>query len=202
LAVPVALGWLVSVAAGREESGLRLVAELFESLGCSACGWTGESRSSCAVTEDDVMQGRVFEVAIDANDPARVRPFWTAALDYVEHVTDDGAVDLVDPAGRGATIWFQRVPESKSVKNRLHLDIKASPAQRVALIERLTAVGGVVISSYPRFTVLADPEGNEVCLTDGQTERPLGEPLSPVSGGRFRAEDRRVGDWCDTETAD
>src|SRR5688500_15791024 len=101
------------------------------------------------------MPGRSFEVAIDANDPTRLRPFWRTALNYVEKVTDEGAVDLVDPAGRGPTIWFQQVPEAKTAKNRLHLDIKLPPTRRAALVDELTALGGTVVSSFPRFTVLA-----------------------------------------------
>jgi 4a-hydroxytetrahydrobiopterin dehydratase len=118
------------------------------------------------VPDDGVVPGRTFEVAIDANDPVLLRPFWITALNYVELVTDEGAVDLVDPAGLGPTIWFQHVPETKAAKNRLHLDIKVSPTQRAVLVDKLIALGGTVVSSYPRFTVLADPEGNEVCLTD------------------------------------
>jgi hypothetical protein len=71
-----------------------------------------------------LASGRTFEVAIDANDPAQLRAFWITALNYVEHVTDEGAVDLVDPAGRDPTIWFQQVPEGNPDEPRtgLHLD--------------------------------------------------------------------------------
>lgn len=79
-------------------------------------------------------------------------------------------MDLVDPAGHGPTIWFQRVPEPKTAKNRLHLDIKISPSQRDALADELIAVGGTVTRNLPGFTVLADPEGNELCLTDDQAQ--------------------------------
>jgi hypothetical protein len=52
---------------------------------------------------NDHVPVRSFEVAIDANDPQRLRRFWIAVLNYVELTTAAGAVDLVDPAGRGAT---------------------------------------------------------------------------------------------------
>lgn len=55
--------------------------------------------------------------------PERLRPLWAAALGYVEHVASEGATDLVDPTGRGPTMWFQHVDEPKVAKNRLHLDI-------------------------------------------------------------------------------
>jgi 4a-hydroxytetrahydrobiopterin dehydratase len=111
--------------------------------------------------------GRSFEVAIDANDPQRLRRFWMVALGYVEQTTAEGAVDLVDPTGRGPTIWFQRVPEAKTAKNRLHLDLLVSATERAALTKQLTELGGSVINDHPRFTVMADPEGNEFCLTEG-----------------------------------
>jgi 4a-hydroxytetrahydrobiopterin dehydratase len=112
------------------------------------------------------MPGRSFEVAIDANDPARLRPFWITALRYIQQTTPEVAVDLVDPEGRGPTIWFQQVPETKTAKNRLHLDIKVPRSQRDALAEELIALGGTVVRTFPGFTVVADPEGNELCLTD------------------------------------
>jgi Glyoxalase-like domain len=117
--------------------------------------------------QDVPMRGRTFEVAIDAGEPERLRPFWAAALAYVEKVTGEDAVDLVDPAGRGPTVWFQRVPEPKTAKNRLHLDILVPPVERAALTRTLVGLGGHVLLERPHFTVLADPEGNELCLTDG-----------------------------------
>jgi hypothetical protein len=113
------------------------------------------------------VPSRSFEVAIDANDPQRLRRFWMAALDYVEHTTAEGAVDLVDPAGRGPTIWFQHVPEPKTSKNRLHLDVTVDQAERARLTKKLVRLGGTVIGSFPRFIVMADPEGNELCLGEG-----------------------------------
>lgn len=112
------------------------------------------------------VSGRTFEVCIDANDPERLRPFWRLALGYAEHRTEEGAIDLVDPSGQGATVWFQRVPEPKTAKNRLHLDVAVSVPERATLVKQLVQAGGKVLASYPRFTVLADPEGNEVCLSD------------------------------------
>ena len=118
------------------------------------------------------MSGRIFEVAIDANEPERLRPFWAAALRYVEQVTAEGAVDLVDPAGRGPTVWFQHVPEPKTVKNRVHLDIRVPRTERSQLAHQLVSLGGRVLRVQPRFTVLADAEGNEVCLTDDTQDHP------------------------------
>jgi 4a-hydroxytetrahydrobiopterin dehydratase len=110
------------------------------------------------------MGARDFEICIDGNDPERLRPFWRAALGYVEETTGEGAVDLVDPERVRPTVWFQQVPESKVAKNRVHLDIRVSPSEREQLVEELVNLGGAVLAVYPRFTVLADPEGNEVCV--------------------------------------
>lgn len=123
-------------------------------------------RELLAALRQATPAGHTFEVCIDANDPQRLRPFWSTALGYVEQVTSEGAIDLVDPAGRGPAIWFQRVPEAKIAKNRLHLDVPVEAAERAVLTEKLIRLGGTVTGSFPRFTVLADPEGNELCLTD------------------------------------
>jgi 4a-hydroxytetrahydrobiopterin dehydratase len=103
---------------------------------------------------------------MDVVEPERVRPFWRVALGYVEKVTDEGAVDLVDPDHVRPTMWFQRTSQPKTVKNRLHLDIAVPTGGREPLVAELVGVGGTVLAVYPRFTVLADPEGNEVCLTE------------------------------------
>ncbi len=142
-----------------------------------------------------------FQLVIDAADPPRLVAFWTQALGYVEEpppagfptwddywrdvgVPEDelvgGADRLVDPEGRGPKIWFQQVPETKQVKNRLHLDLRASGgrgqpmAERRAAItaeaERLERLGArrlrvLQTDGLDHFgIVLADPEGNEFCV--------------------------------------
>jgi 4a-hydroxytetrahydrobiopterin dehydratase len=78
------------------------------------------------------MPRRVFEICIDANDPARLRPFWGLVLGYAEQVTGEGAVDLVDPEGVGPTVWFQKVPERKAMKNRVHHDVSSTAGNSTA----------------------------------------------------------------------
>jgi 4a-hydroxytetrahydrobiopterin dehydratase len=114
-----------------------------------------------------LVTARRFEICIDATDPDRLRPFWRAALGYVDKVTAEGAVDLVDPAGVRPTVWFQVVPEPKVAKNRLHLDIEVPSAYFDRLRDELRWLGGTVVTVHPRFTVLSDPEGNELCLNAG-----------------------------------
>lgn len=85
---------------------------------------------------------------------------------------------IVDPDGRWPTIWFQRVPEPTTVKNRLHLDLDASPGRSAPLDQRrrdvdaeahrLTALSArranVFDAEDHYFIVMQDPEGNEFCL--------------------------------------
>lgn len=112
---------------------------------------------------------RRFEICIDANDPDRLRPFWSAALGYETVRTPEGALDLADPAGTGPTLWFQRVQEKKTAKNRLHLDIWVDHDQVESLREQLVGLGGSIIAEHDHFTVLTDPEGNELCICWSQT---------------------------------
>ncbi|MFF7453388.1 VOC family protein [Kitasatospora sp. NPDC008115] len=87
---------------------------------------------------------------------------------------------IVDPAGRGPRVWFQRVPEPKSAKNRVHLDLKVGGGREVPLavrtrrvtgtVERLTGAGATVLRVMDEpdmeyyAVVLQDPEGNEFCV--------------------------------------
>ncbi|MEV6208153.1 VOC family protein [Kitasatospora sp. NPDC051914] len=79
--------------------------------------------------------------------------------------------DPFDPAtgiGRGRRLLFQAVPEPKTVKNRLHLDLHAGPERRESEVDRLTALGATVLARIDepgsRHVTLADPEGNEFCV--------------------------------------
>jgi catechol 2,3-dioxygenase-like lactoylglutathione lyase family enzyme len=142
---------------------------------------------------------KVIQVSFDCSDPAALSAFWAQALGYrldspppgfdswdqaleawgVPKDRRNDASALVDPDGVGPRLWFQRVPEGKSAKNRVHLDVRAAPGlegeQRMAALEteadRLVGFGarrgqrfepdGVMSSG---FIVMTDPEGNEFCL--------------------------------------
>lgn len=140
-----------------------------------------------------------WTMTVDCADARRVAAFWREALGYVEAPPptgfatweewfgafevpedewDDGA-SIVDPEGVGPQITFLKVPEPKTAKNRLHLDLQVSggrarPADErraaiTATVERLLAAGGAVLAEHEAgghldHVVLADPEGNELCV--------------------------------------
>ena len=110
--------------------------------------------------------GRRVEIGIDCNDEARLKAFWREALSLEEVPMGEGT-ELHDPDGGGQVVWFQVVPEVKTAKNRLHLDIWLPRAEADELRPRLLALGGSVLREAADYTVLADPEGNELCLCWG-----------------------------------
>ncbi|MFC4011418.1 VOC family protein [Nonomuraea purpurea] len=120
----------------------------------------------------------LHDVVIDCRHPASLARFWAAALDGyavapydeeelarlrangIDDPEDDPTV-LVE--GGPPRLFFQRVPERKIVKNRLHLDLRADDLD--AEIARLTGLGATVLATYDDWVVLADPEGNEFCVS-------------------------------------
>jgi hypothetical protein len=109
-------------------------------------------------------------LTIDCADPIRVAEFWCAALGYELVESDDEGAEIRDPGGAGWPLLFQVVPEGKSVKNRLHLDIRAS-ASMAAEVERLKGFGATeqrfVEEGGSFWTVMLDVEGNEFCVLRG-----------------------------------
>ena len=114
------------------------------------------------------MAARFTELVIDCADPARVAEFWAAVLGY--RVTDrapTGEVEIGGEAG-GPTLIFVPVPEPKTVKNRIHIDVNPSGTDQETELERLLALGArrVDVGQGPdvSWIVLADVEDNEFCL--------------------------------------
>ncbi len=115
------------------------------------------------------MSLRVTEVVIDCADHGRVVDFWASALGYERREVNEQYVALVPPereVGR-PPLLFQKVPEPKTSKNRVHLDFHADVmADEVA---RLVGLGATVLAERSlgdfAWTVLADPEGNEFCVS-------------------------------------
>jgi len=109
--------------------------------------------------------GRFYQVVVDSHDPAGLGRFWAAALDLtVLYEAPDEVIIGRDPYDYPG-ICFVPVAESKSGKNRLHIDI--DPDDQEAEVERLIALGARRVDigqGSVNWVVLADPEGNEFCV--------------------------------------
>ncbi len=111
------------------------------------------------------MIGRIDEIVIDCAEPALLARFWAGVLGGTP-VDRHPAWSFVDPPG-WSRLAFQRVPEAKTVKNRVHLDVDVadlSIATAAAAVLGAEVVGGVVTDDAGSFQVMLDPEGNEWCL--------------------------------------
>src|SRR5262245_9311304 len=101
------------------------------------------------------MTSRVLCLAVDCRDTAVLTNFWCAALGYevVKRWTDSRGTEYVEIGRRGKpdepVVLFQPVPEGKSVKNRLHLDIVPRSGTRESEVERLVGLGATVVASEP-----------------------------------------------------
>jgi len=137
-----------------------------------------------------------IQVTFDCADPGALAEFWAAALGYQvqgpppgfdswpDALTAWGVPEdqwntksaIIDPDGKGSRIFFQRVPEGKTIKNRVHLDVRSAPGlegdERLAALEaeaaRLAPLGATKVEvredMQSVFIVMQDPEGNEFCL--------------------------------------
>ncbi|WP_439662957.1 VOC family protein [Lentzea sp. HUAS TT2] len=120
-----------------------------------------------------------IQVTFDCAEPPRVARFWSEVLGYDEPPETDGSWSACnDPSGVGPRLFFQRVPEGKTVKNRLHIDVRAGTglvgAERLAALQteraRLEAIGAVCVrvmeadEENESCIVMQDVEGNEFCL--------------------------------------
>jgi len=114
---------------------------------------------------------RIQSLSIDTTDPDRLATFWSAALGWRRTDEDDDEIVLEPPAGSPEDgvvpdLLFLRVPESKSVKNRLHLDLR--PEDQEAEVARLVGLGAVHADvgqgDDVTWVVLSDPDGNEFCV--------------------------------------
>jgi Glyoxalase-like domain len=126
------------------------------------------------------MGSRLTEIVVDCRDPGALAAFWAAALGYRVVRTEEGQVEIAprveEPADLAERVRrapgvpalvFVAVPEAKTVKNRLHLDLRPVGGSHQAEVERLLGLGArradVGQGEVP-WAVLADPEGNEFCV--------------------------------------
>jgi 4a-hydroxytetrahydrobiopterin dehydratase len=111
------------------------------------------------------IQPTRHELAIDCVDAEAVRAFWRVGMGYVESASDDG-IDLVDPRGRGPKIWFQQMDPPRTDRNRIHVDVYVPTADAEHRVQDIVAAGGFLLTDEfaPDWWVLADVEGNELCI--------------------------------------
>jgi hypothetical protein len=116
------------------------------------------------------MSISIDSLAIDCRDPQLLADFWCLALNYRLLEVDDEVAEIEPNDGNGVTILFVVVPEGKEVKNRVHLDLRASDTMDQE-VERLEALGASTIGRVDEggsyWTVMGDPEGNEFCILRG-----------------------------------
>ena len=126
--------------------------------------------------DSDRMSSLVRHVTIDCSDAYALAGFWAQVLD--SKVSDDDKPGdpeaLVETAGAG--LLFIQVPEKKSVKNRVHLDLQPQDRTRDEEVERVIGLGATLVDDQRRpdgtgWVVLADPEGNEFCVERSKAER-------------------------------
>jgi hypothetical protein len=127
-------------------------------------------------SEDPDVTSKLTELAIDCADPDRLARFWCEVLDYEVRDEDEDIVTIAHrradedrdrPGPVAPTLTFARVPESKIVKNRLHLDVSPSDTEQDEEVRRLLALGARradVGQGEQSWVVLVDPEGNEFCV--------------------------------------
>ena len=124
-------------------------------------------------------------ICVDSTDPGRIASFWEQALGWRRTYDSADEVVLEPPAGSpedgvSPDLLFLRVPEEKSVKNRLHLDLR--PDDQAAEVARLEALGAVRVEvgqsragDRVTWVVLADPDGNEFDVLRALTPEELAE---------------------------
>jgi len=130
-----------------------------------------EFRLTTQTGADGPRSVQVLEIGIDAMEIAAIRPFWQAVMGYADEPGRSGPEDgLVDPAGQGPAIWFQQMDAPRPQRNRIHLDVSVPHDEAHPRIEATVAADGAVVydAEAPAFWVLADPEGNEACITTWQ----------------------------------
>ena len=106
-----------------------------------------------------------YDIAIDCTDADAVRPFWRVGLGYNEIAGDDG-IELVDPRGLAPRIWFQHMEIARTDRNRIHLDVYVPNDEAEDRVAAVLLSGGVLLTDEhaPDWWVLADVEGNELCI--------------------------------------
>ena len=150
-----------------------LGATLFD-VGQGEVPWTvladPEGNEFCVLEPRSIYRdtGPIAAVVVDCASPRVMARFWGEAMDWAVHEVTDGHAVLRSAKGVGPYLEFLRTPDVKTVKNRVHLDLRPYPGDdQAAEVARLRGLGAADIDvgqgDVP-WTVLADPEGNEFCV--------------------------------------
>jgi 4a-hydroxytetrahydrobiopterin dehydratase len=107
----------------------------------------------------------VVEIALDTADHEEIKPFWRAVLGMTDDPDSD--TQLFDLVGSLPTVWFQHTEPHDEPRQRFHLDVRVPPEVAQDRIAAALAAGGTLVTDEraPRFTVLADAQGNKACVT-------------------------------------
>jgi hypothetical protein len=141
-----------------------------------------------AAMSDDGTMAQSIQITVDAAAPRRLAEFWCEVLGYVEQPPPPGfdtwedaltafgvdqsdpdrAFAIVDPDGVGPRVFFLKVPENKTAKNRMHLDVHVDPGELHARAAELVGLGATHVAEFDEpeghWITMLDPEGNEFCL--------------------------------------
>ncbi|WP_340375064.1 VOC family protein [Streptomyces sp. SS7] len=120
------------------------------------------------------MTSAIRHVTIDCSDAYAVGLFWSEVLGMP--LQDEDKPGDEEALIKGAGLLFVTVPEAKTIKNRVHLDLEPQDRTRDEEVERLLALGATLVADRRRpdgtgWALLADPEGNEFCVERSRAER-------------------------------
>jgi 4a-hydroxytetrahydrobiopterin dehydratase len=106
-----------------------------------------------------------YDIAIDCTDVDAILPFWKVGLGYEELVGEEGT-ELVDPRAQGPRVWFQHMEIARTERNRIHLDVYVPTIDAADRVDAVIDAGGILLTDEhaPDWWVLADAEGNEMCI--------------------------------------
>ncbi|MFI5959305.1 VOC family protein [Cryptosporangium sp. NPDC051539] len=127
------------------------------------------------------MNVRVRNITIDCADPYALAQFWSALTGYGEDPEDPNAPEdpealLVGPDRQTPALLFVPVPEPKTVKNRIHLDLQPTGGTRDEMVARAQQLGATIVGDHRKpdgtgWVTLTDPEANEFCIERSAAER-------------------------------
>jgi predicted enzyme related to lactoylglutathione lyase len=123
------------------------------------------------------MARSILAIVVDCHDCLAQANWWASALDFQVSERNPNEYEVSDPSGSGTPLYFMNVPESKTVKNRMHVDISVDGSLDDE-VARLVAVGATLVeirqdpptyANPDTLAVMQDPEGNEFCVLNAET---------------------------------